>query len=121
MFWLLLLQHGLSYYYYACNKNHIQVEGKTQFYESFLQDQKEITLKWWDWLEGKEDYGKKTKRYCQTTAVSSDKKFLASLDKIMKKEKKNMDAAYAGDPTYQKYASLLNTLENQKTDLGRFA
>ena len=33
------------YYYYACNKNHIQVEGKTQFYESFLQDQKEITLK----------------------------------------------------------------------------
>ena len=64
-----------------------------------MQDQKEITLKWWDWLEGKEDYGKKNKRYCQTTAVSSDKKFLASLDKIMKKEKKNMDAAYAGDPT----------------------
>ena len=29
----------------------------------------------------------------------------------MKKEKKKMDAAYAGDPTYQKYASVDNMYE----------
>ena len=82
-----------------------------QFCESFLQDLMELQKNDETDLKKKRIMVKKTKRYCLTTAVSSDKKFLASLDKITKKEKKKMDAAYAGDPTYQKYATYNNMYE----------
>ena len=99
------------YYYYACNRNHIQVEGKTQFCESFLEDLRELKKNDDIYLKEKRIMVKQTKRYCKKTSVSSNKKFLASLDKKMKKNKKKMDAAYAGDPTYQKYATFDNMYE----------
>ena len=44
---------------------------------------------------------KKTRKYCLKRGKSGTKKFVASLDKLAKKAKKQMDAAYAGDSDYK--------------------
>ena len=53
----------------------------------------------------------KIKKYCMKRGKSGTKKFVASLDKLAKKAKKQMDAAYAGDPDYKSIGQADNLYE----------
>ena len=55
---------------------------------------------------------KKTKKYCFERSGSGDEKFLSSLDKLIKKSKKKMDADYAGDPDYKNIGQIVNVYEH---------
>ena len=71
----------------------IETEGKLAFCKLFLEDLKELKKKTASSQNRKKMLMKKMKKYCFHQGNSAnDKKFLTSLDKLIRKEKKEMEA-----------------------------
>ena len=70
----------------------IQIEGKHNFCKAFLDDLKQLRKENRVNLKSKRLLMKQMKRYCVQRSPAKDRKFLASLDKMVRKEKKKMDA-----------------------------
>ena len=85
---------------WVCRRGMIQTEGKQAFCKSFLEDLKELKSQTWSPKNKKKI--KETKQYCFQRSSAKDRKFLASIDKLIKKEKKKMDKKYAKNNDYLK-------------------
>ena len=72
----------------------IDTDGKQEVCKSINQDLKELQKKTGFSQKRKKMLMKKMKKYCFHQGNSAnDKKFLTSLDKLIRKEKKEMEAA----------------------------
>ena len=80
----------------------LQTEGKQAFCKSFLEDLKELKSQTWSPQNKKKMLIKETKQYCFQKGSAKDRKFLASLDKLVRKEKQKMDKKYAKNNDYLK-------------------
>merc|ERR1719410_2013939 len=80
----------------------IQTEGKQEFCKTFLNELKQLKNEKRISLNRKRLLMKEIKQYCFQKNPSSDKKFLASLDKKIRKEKKKMDSKLANNEDYGK-------------------
>ena len=80
----------------------IQTEGKLAFCKLFLEDLKELKRQTWSPQNRKKMLTKEMKQYCLHRNLAKDRKFLASLDKLIRKEKKKMDKKYAKNNYYLK-------------------
>ena len=71
----------------------IDTDGKQEVCKSILEDLKELNKKTGYSQNKKKMLMKKMKKYCSHQRNSAnDKKFLTSLDKLIRKEKKEMEA-----------------------------
>ena len=89
------------YFYFACHRDNIKAEGKRQFCKTYLNDLKDLEKDAMFHLHQKRLLTEETRKYCMKRGKSDNKKFVAALKKLTKKAKKQMDAAYAGDPDYK--------------------
>ena len=80
----------------------IETEGKLAFCKLFLEDLKELKKKTWSTQDRKKMFTKEMKQYCFHRNSAKDRKFLASFDKLIRKEKKKMDKKYAKNNDYLK-------------------
>ena len=80
----------------------IQTEGKQEFCKTFLNELKQLKNEKRIALNRKRLLMKEIKRYCFQRNPDNDKKFLASLDKMIRKEKKKMDSKLANNEDYGK-------------------
>ena len=80
----------------------IHSEGKQEFCKTFLNDLKQLKNDKRISLNRKRLLMKEIKQYCFQKNPSNDKKFLASLDKKIRKEKKKMDSKLANNEDYGK-------------------
>jgi len=80
----------------------IEAEGKLAFCKLFLEDLKELKKKTWSTQDRKKMFTKEMKQYCFHRNSAKDRKFLASFDKLIRKEKKKMDKKYAKNNDYLK-------------------
>ena len=80
----------------------IETEGKLAFCKLFLEDLKELKRKTWSTQDRKKMFTKEMKQYCFHRNSAKDRKFLASFDKLIRKEKKKMDKKYAKNNDYLK-------------------
>ena len=85
-----------------CRRGMLQTEGKQAFCKSFLEDLKEFKSQTWSPQNKKKMLIEETKQYCFQKSSAKDRKFLASLDKLERKEKKKMDKKYAKNNDYLK-------------------
>ena len=70
----------------------IDTDGKQEVCKSILEDLKELKKKTASSQNRKKMLMKKMKKYCFQRNSANDKKFLTSLDKLIRKEKKDMEA-----------------------------
>ena len=70
----------------------IDTDGKQEVCKSINQDLKELQKKTGFSQKRKKMLMKKMKKYCFQRSSANDKKFLTSLDKLIRKEKKEMEA-----------------------------
>ena len=97
----------------------IETEGKLAFCKLFLEDLKELKKKTWSSQDRKKMFTKEMKQYCFHRNSAKDRKFLASFDKLIRKEKKKMDKKYAKNNDYLKLNlddNLYNRLNLNDTD-----
>ena len=80
----------------------IHSEGKQEFCKTFLNELKQLKNEKRISLNRKRLLMKEIKQYCFQKNPSSDKKFLASLDKKIRKEKKKIDSKLANNEDYGK-------------------
>ena len=80
----------------------IQTEGKQEFCKTFLNELKQLKNEKRISLNRKRLLMKEMKQYCFQRKSANDKKFLASLDKMIRKEKKNMDTKFSNNEDYGK-------------------
>ena len=104
---------------YECYRGMIETEGKLAFCKLFLEDLKELKKKTWSTQDRKKMFTKEMKQYCFHRNSAKDRKFLASFDKLIRKEKKKMDKKYAKNNDYLKLNmddKLFNRLNLNDTD-----
>ena len=114
MFQALTYSDGFEYhcyFYLACHRDNIRAEGKRKFCKTYLNDLKDLEKDDVFHLHQKRLLTEETRKYCMKRGKSGTKKFVASLDKLAKKAKKQMDTAYAGDPDYKSISQADNLYE----------
>merc|ERR1719150_2816072 len=80
----------------------IETDGKLAFCKLFLEDLKELKKKTWSTQDKNKKKIKEMKQFCLHRNSAKDRKFLASFDKLIRKEKKKMDKKYAKNNDYLK-------------------